>query len=322
MVRHWLIVLFLVSLGFSQTLKVGTQAIPSTQSLAVASGILKEELQNIGVELQTFDFQTGRDINNALASKSIDIGFLGATPYVAGILSRLEVDVFYINFVSKKTEGLAVKSDIKSFAQLKGKKIGVPFGTSAHYGLLSALKLNNIALNEVILLDLNPSDLLIAWQRNDIQAAYVWDITLSTLKDSTLLYSDEDLLNAGIVLSDISVVRREYSKENPNIVKAYVKALDRAYTLYKTDREKAAALLSKSFGLSVVETKRLIAEDKGLWLDSALLKDSKFLGTPENKGSFSDSLKDVAEFLHTNGVLRRIPKNIDYTQFVNPSFLQ
>ncbi len=311
-----------VSLGFAQTLRVGTQSIPNAQSLAIASGILEEELNKIGAKLEVISFDTGRDVNNALASKSIDIGYLGTTPYVAGILSGLEHDTIYVSYITKKAEALAVKQNtFQTIHELKGQKIGVPFGTSAHYALLSILSLNGISSNEVELLDLNPNDLFAAWQRGDIQAACVWDITLSTLPDSKIISSDEDLLNTGIYLSDVNAVRRQYEKENPQTLRTYVKALDRAHDLYKNDREKVVKIFAKLFRYSDEEVRTLIDEKKALWLNSEDLEDSKFLGTSAKKGDFSKTLQNIAEFLRDQGVLRKIPKDIDFADYVNPDFL-
>ncbi|MBX7490988.1 MetQ/NlpA family ABC transporter substrate-binding protein [Helicobacter turcicus] len=307
---------------FAQTLKVGIQSIPSTQTLAIASGILEEELKQAGIKLEVFSFDTGRDINNAFASKSIDVGFLGTTPYVAGILGGLETDVIHISFVSKQNEGLAVKKNggIKSVGDIKGKKIGVPFGTSAHYALLSTLKVNNIAQNEVKLLDLNPTDLFAAWQRGDIDAAFVWDTYLSDLENANIIYSDEDLLNVGIILSDVSAVRKEYKDEKA--LKAYIRALDRAYDLYINNRKEAVEVFAKHFKFNPEIVEGLIDEKKALWLDSKALKEAKFLGTPTQKGEYYKTIQGVAEFLHTQGVLRKIPKSIKFDSYINPSFLQ
>ncbi len=318
----FLVLLLLMKFSFAQTLKVGTQSIPSSQSLSIASGILEQELKKINVKLEVFNFDTGRDINNALASKSIDVGFLGATPYVAGILSGLEVDVFHIGFISKKNEGLCVKPNFNTISELKGKTLGVPFGTSAHYALLSALNINKISQSEVKLFDLNPTDLFAAWQRNDIQGAFVWDITLSALENCKLVYSDEDLFNAGIILGDINVLRRDYGNKNAPIIQAYVRALDTAYELYKNNRQEAINILANYFKLDYKEIQKMIHEDKALWLNSQALKDLKLLGTSEQKGEFSKTLQNIAEFLHSQGILRKIPKDIVFESYINPNFLQ
>ena len=76
---------------------------------------------------------------------------------------------------------------------LIGKKIATPFASTAHYSLLNALKLNGISEKDVELLDMQPADIYAAWQRGDIDAAYVWEPTLANLlSDGKILLSSAD----------------------------------------------------------------------------------------------------------------------------------
>ena len=84
-------------------------------------------------------------------------------------------------------ESLVVKNDsgVTDFAGLVGKKVGTPFGSTAHYSLLAALELAGVDPTKVKIIDLQPPDILAAWQRGDIDAAYVWNPTLAELRKPT-----------------------------------------------------------------------------------------------------------------------------------------
>lgn len=142
--------LFNLALAKDKEIKIGTQAIFSAQSLAIAKGYFAEEFEKLGLKVQIINADTGRDINNGLASKSIDFGFLGTTPFVVANQRGLETQTFYVDFFYRDNEAIVIKkgSDIKSIADLKGKKIAVPLGTSAHYLLHNALKLHGLTLDD------------------------------------------------------------------------------------------------------------------------------------------------------------------------------
>ena len=81
---------------------------------------------------------------------------------------------------------------------LVGKKVATPFVSTSHYSLLAALKLAGVDPSKVKLVDLQPPDILAAWTRGDIDAAYVWSPTLDQLKkDGTVLTTSTEVSKAG-----------------------------------------------------------------------------------------------------------------------------
>ena len=122
---------------------IGTQQMPNDEGIAKAKKYFEEEM---GVEINLVEFDSGRDVNTALLSGSIDFGLLGSSPATLGIASGTDVELIWIHEVLGTVESLAVKnsSNIDDVKDLVGKKIAVPFASTAHYSLLNALKLNKI----------------------------------------------------------------------------------------------------------------------------------------------------------------------------------
>ena len=166
-----------------EVVNIAFQDIPNDEIVAKIKGWYETEL---GVKVNFKKFDSGRDINNAFASKSIDFALMGSTPASVGISKGLGYEVFWIHDVIGVAESLAVRNNanINSLQDLKGKKVAVPFSSTAHYSLLSALKLEGINASEVIILDMQPPDILAAWQRGDIDAAYVWNPVLGKLLEN------------------------------------------------------------------------------------------------------------------------------------------
>lgn len=197
--------------------RIGYQAIPNAELIAKQ---LQWHEQALGTAIEWRQFESGRDVNTAIASGSIDIGLVGSSPAAAGLAQGLPYDVIAIYDVIGDSEALAVRDSIKSFADLKGKKLGAPFGSTTHYSLLQVLKLNNIGQDEVTLLDFNPSDLLAAWTRGDLDGAYVWQPTLQKLYDDggTKLIGSDEVAAQGFPTFDVAVATRDFSRDRKSVV--------------------------------------------------------------------------------------------------------
>ncbi len=89
-------------------------------------------------------------------------------------------------------------SGITDVAGLKGKTVATPFASTSHYSLLAALEQAGLKASDVKLIDLQPQPILAAWQRGDIDAAYVWLPTLDELRETGVqLISSKEIAPAG-----------------------------------------------------------------------------------------------------------------------------
>ena len=120
-------------------------------------------------------FDAGSDVVNALASGDVVLGNIGSSPLAAAASRNLPIEVFLITSKLGASEALVVsnKSGIKTPQDLIGKTIAVPFVSTTHYSLLSALKHWNIPEDKVKIINLRPPEISAAWERGDIDAAYV-----------------------------------------------------------------------------------------------------------------------------------------------------
>ncbi|MGB7487983.1 MAG: glycine betaine ABC transporter substrate-binding protein, partial [Phormidesmis sp.] len=169
--------------GMPAEFRIGYQLIPNAEVLAKNQGFAEAKFPD--VDIQWLPFDSGRDVNTAMASGGIDVGLAGSVPVSTGIAQDLPYKVYFIHDVIGDNEALAVTSasGITSMADLVDKKIGVPFGSTTHFSLLSALDNEGIDPTTVQILDLQPQDMLAAWQRGDIDGGFVWQPTLSKMLD-------------------------------------------------------------------------------------------------------------------------------------------
>lgn len=312
----WIVVF--VALGAKALeVRVGTQSTVGLNSLAVAKGFLKEELEKAGASLKVANFDSGADINAAFAAKSIDIGYLGIAPFVIGRVNGLDTLYFRLDFINYDNEALvARKNKFKSIKDIKGAKIAVPFGTSAHFALLQILKLNDLSTKDVQILDIPAGQIPAAWDRGDVDVAIVWELILSALKDKDFLYSDKNLADNGIILADGIAVRKEFADKNPKIIKAYENALERAYEFALKEPKAAAQALAKFFNISEEVASFQLSPKSLKLLSNKDLQSGELFGTKDKKGEIYKSFYAVASFLKEQQILRKIPDESAFKDFI------
>lgn len=293
-----------------EKIRIGFQVIPNAELLAKAQDLAAKAFPNSKVEYISFD--SGRDVNTAIAAGGIDFGQLGSVPASVGIAQGLKYDVYFILDVIGAAEALVVKEGIKTVADLKGKKVATPFGSTAHFSLEKLLAQENISPKDVKILDLQPPDIVAAWQRGDIDASYLWQPNLSKLvkNGGTILVTSADLAKKGVITADLGVVRREFAEKYPDVVKQYVAVLNEAIQSYRSDPTAATQVLSKELNITPEETKSSVNEL--IWLDSTEQKDPKYLGTADKPGELAKILKDSADFAVTQKKITSAPDLATY----------
>lgn len=299
---------------------IGIQAIPNDEVLAKAKGWYESEL---GVKVNFKQFDSGKDVNIAFSSNSIDFGLAGSAPTAVGISTGVPYEVIWIHDVIGAAESLAVKNraNINSIADLKGKKIAAPFASTAHYSLLNAIKLGGVNPSDVTILDMQPPDILAAWQRGDIDGAYVWNPTLSKLlADGKVITDSAKLADQGIVTADIGLVSKSFAEKYPDFVTKYINIQQKAYDLYKSNPDEAGEAIGK--GLNIDKTEAINQTKDLIWLSEKDQISSKYLGTSSEIGDFAKTLKSTADFLVEQKSIEKAPDLEAFQKAINPKFIE
>ncbi|MGG3575363.1 aliphatic sulfonate ABC transporter substrate-binding protein [Bacillus gobiensis] len=271
---------------------IGYQASPSGELLAKALGLLEKKYPDTKVEWVKFD--AGRDVNNAIASGSIDFGTVGTPPTSIGIANKLPYSVYNLHDIIGESEALVVKDDsgIQSLHDLKGKKIATTFSSTSHYSLLGALKEEGLdpVKENITILDMTPPDIYAAWQRGEIDGAYLWQPMQEKLNQDKgkVIVNSKELAEKGVLTAELGYVHNDFAEKYPEVVKGYVGVLDEAVKYYRDKPEESADLLSKELGLSPEESLKTMKQL--IWLDASQQKEYF-------SGPLAETLKETADFL-------------------------
>jgi len=296
-------------------IKIGTMDLVNPDLVARKEKYYEKQL---GIKVKIVKFDSGKDVNTALAAGSIDASELGSNPTALGIGNGLNYDVIYIGDIIGSAESLVVKNNanVNSVSQLKGKKIAVPFASTSHYSLLNALKQAGLKESDVKLLDLEPNDIHATWKRGDIDAAYVWYPVLNNLvKDGKILTGSDKLAKQGIITADLVVARRDFAKSNKNLVVRYIKALNQANDLDQKNKEQSIKDISEILNISESDAK--FQRNGFEWIDGKKQLSKEYLG--EN---IANVLKNTADFLKEQGSIKKSPTLKEYKDHVQTKYLK
>ncbi|TJZ79333.1 transporter substrate-binding domain-containing protein [Rhodococcus oryzae] len=280
------------------TIRVAYQTFPSGDLVVKNQGWLEEALPDYNVKWTKFD--SGADVNTAFVAGELDFGALGSSPVARGLSAPLNIpyQVAFVLDVAGDNEALVARNGtgIETVADLRGKKVGTAFASTAHYSLLAALNQAGLSASDVQLVDLQPQASLAAWQRGDIDAVYTWLPTLDELrKDGKTLITSRELATAGKPTLDLGVVSASFAAEHPEVVDAWRTAQARALTTIADDPATAAKAVAAEIGISEQDAAGQLRQ--GVFLRPAALSSPEWLGAEGAPGNLANNLHSAAQFL-------------------------
>lgn len=266
---------------------------------------------------------SGADVIRALASGSVQIGEAGSAPIAAGLSQGLGIELFWILDNINDAEALVTRngSDVKSLADLKGKRLAVPFVSTSHFHTLLALETAKVDPRNVKIVNMRPPEIAAAWERGDIDATFIWDPVLAKAKKSghVLTTSGRIAQETGKATFDGIVVNKAFARDNDAFLTSFVKVLADTDTSYRANR---AAWTPESPQVKAV-AKWSGAEAADVPASLALYD----FPTPQQQasaawlgGGAAKSLAATAAFLKSQGTIQTVLP--DYATGVNATWVR
>jgi len=271
-----------------------------------------------GAKVDWRKFDSGSSVVRALASGDVQIGNIGSSPLAVAASQQVPIEVFLLASQLGNSEALVVKKGIKDPKDLIGKRIAVPFISTTHYSLLAALKHWGIKPGQVQIVNLQPPAIIAAWQRGDIDGAYVWAPAVNELeKDGKVLTDSAQVGKWGSPTLDVWVVRKDFAQQHPDVVTAFARSALNAQKAYLDNPEqwlKDGDNLSKLSRLSGVPEQQVPGLVQGNTYLTAQQQVEQ-LGKPVDQ-----AIIDTAKFLKEQG---KVPQAAsDYSAFVTDRFVK
>lgn len=291
-------------------------------SYPVWIGLKKDLFKKRGLDVRWQAFATSSGRMGSLVAGDLDFAQPGAISTLA--LMAADNKSFSIIAVPDSyvtVEGILAAESVQSIADLRGKKIGVPFATSAHMLVLDILNQAKLDPNkDVTLVNMPVTEMLGAIRSKQVDAVAAWTPAFHKVKalpGMKVLVDDREFslykkynVPPG---PDVIVVRNEFRDKYPRTSAAFVEGLFEAIAFLRDKPEEAAPLLMELTNLSPDEQKQVLADVH--WNDRAaqqklLLGDDRdwCQGNPPRCGPFVAGLDLLGKFLVDNKQLTRAPK--------------
>ena len=263
-------------------------------TLAEKSGIFK----NNGVDVEIkFIPQATRHL--ALASNAIQCAATTVETHVTWNANGVQITQFLLLDKSNGGDGIAVRKDINSMRDLKGKSIGVDApGTSPFFVLAYLLKKNGMTMNDIKRVSLSPQAAANAFIAGQNDAAQTYEPYMSAIRDKPeagkILLTTKDYP----IVVDTLGCPRTFLRANPKLADAMVKSWFEALELLRKEPAKSHQIMGaavKQSGEQFAKSAAFIA-----WQD----RDANRTFFSGEIGTFS---KEAAELLLENNVIRAIP---------------
>lgn len=289
---------------------------PTPMQLVVSSDALQQET---GWEIEWRKFAAGTDVIAAMASGDVVLSELGSSPLAIAASQGIDLQLIAFSDVIGKAESLIARNDagIASVADLKGKRIAVPVGSTAHFSLMGALQHEGIAEADVTIMNMPPDQIAAAWEQGVIDAAWIWQpVQSEILKTGTLIIGADQTAEWGFPTFDGWVVDREFGQANKDKIVAFLKEIDKANAAYLGDpaawtvESTEVQTLATATGADPAQVPGIL--EGFTFLPMATQVSDTWLG------GAAATVKGTADFLKAAGRIDSVGE--DYSGFVNAEF--
>lgn len=218
-------------------------------ALARQQGVIEKRFP--GTVVKWAEFPYGPPLLEALNAGSLDYGYTGNAPPVFAQAARANLNYVAAIPARGDNQAILVQSDspLKTLADLKGKKLGVAKGSSAHDLAVAAIESAGLTWKDVSPIYLPPADAASAFAKGAIDAWSIWDpfLAIVELKGARRLPTEP----AVALQNSFFLANKAFVDANPAIVTGINDALVKVSAWAKDNRAEASKLFSEATGVDI-----------------------------------------------------------------------
>ena len=264
-------------------------------TLAKGAGIF--EKNGLDVEIKKIP---QKDRHLAVASGDIQCAATTVETFMIWNANGVPIKQLFQLDMSHGADGMVVRNDIASIADLKGKTVAASApGTSPYFVLAWMLNENGLTLDDVTVVNLEPAAAAQSFVAGQNDAAMTYEPYLSTVRDNPDAGKIiATTLDYPVVMDSVGCTP-EFIAANPDAVKALAKSYYDALEMIKTDQAKAYEIM----GADVKQTGEQFGKSAGYlqWQDAEANK--KFMN-----GGIEEFYSKAGPLLEKIGIIKQIPE--------------
>lgn len=260
--------------------------------------LFEDEFSKDNIKVTFPEITEGSKMTEAVAAGSLDFcNAIGATSVILAAANG--VDIKIIGMYSRAPKAFTIMSkdpNIKTVADLKGKKVVGPKGTILHQLLLGALKNGNMKIGDVQFINMGIPEGVSALMSGSADVALVAGAAVpqAVSKGAHIITTGEGILDATIVIA----ASGKFIEKHPDIVKRYMSVHDKSLKFMKDNPE---------------ETYKLAAEETKLTINQVKEMYNWYNFDPKITDNDIKELEKTQDFLKENGMLK---KTVDIKELI------
>ncbi|APW41198.1 sulfonate ABC transporter substrate-binding protein [Rhodoferax saidenbachensis] len=231
-----------------ELLRIGYQKSAANLVILKQQGALEKRFPQ--TKVSWIEFPAGPQLLEALAVGALEFGLTGDAPPV--FAQAADKDLVYVGAEPPKPDSSAIlvlkDSPLRTLADLKGKKVAVQKGSSAHYLVVRALEKANLKWSDITPIYLAPADARAAFERQSVDAWAIWDPFYA----ATELAIQPRALATGRGLSgnnSFYLASKPFATQHPEAITALFEELTNADRFAQEHRPEAIKLIADFSGL-------------------------------------------------------------------------
>lgn len=252
-----------------------------------------------GADVKLVWFANYTDSINALSAGQVDGNSQTWSDTMAPLAKGIALKAILVNDNSAGNDALMVGPKIKSFKDLKGKKVALEEFSISHFLLTIALNKNGMTLKDVKVVNLPAGDAAAAFMAGRVDAAVVWNPWVNTIQTSGKgkpLFTSADV--PGMV-PDLLVVQEKSLKAKRKDFVGMVKAWYDVEAFLRSNPDEAAKIMAKVVGMDAQEYKVFLSGTKFFDQQANL----KAFGPATDPTSLLGVAPTIAKFLLDNKLM-------------------
>jgi NitT/TauT family transport system substrate-binding protein len=228
--------------------------------------------------------------------------------------------LYYILAVdnSKGGDGIVSNKDIKTVADLKGKKVACEVGSVSQFFLNALLRESGLTQKDVNMINMTATDAGVAFVAKRVDAAVTWEPHLSkgASKEHGHILIDSST-KPGLIV-DVVAIRADTMKNREAELKAFVRAWERALKFIDENPNEAYKIMAKGVG-GWLKDPAVFAETLPGIEYLTIKKNQALFGTPDKPGTLYKTLQFALDIWSDFGRVQvdAKPSDIIEDKFIN-----
>jgi sulfonate transport system substrate-binding protein len=220
---------------------------------------LEQHFAPQGIAVEWVEFAFGPPLLEALNAGSIDFGATGDTPPIFAQAAQADLVYAAAQPAAGKGQGLVVPktSPAQTVADLKGLRVGVGKGSSAHNFLVAALQKAGLGWQDITPVYLAPADARAAFAGGSLDAWAIWDPYFAIAEQeegARVLATSADVEPQ----NSYFLASKGFAAEHPAALRSLVGALGEVGAWAEEHHAEVAKLFADETGISLAAEQRSV----------------------------------------------------------------